>query len=168
MADGRETTVADSPAKTARSRFATLASVYYLLATPGFMVLDYVVGANIRVAFLDGHPGLRAWYYAIALACGAVVLARPRLAPVVGVTESAANIGFLIIGVFGLSRHARRRRRPRRHRQPVHAARDREPRDLGDVGVRELHQCRQADATRLLMRASPSVSTSPFVAITRE
>jgi hypothetical protein len=100
MADGRETTVADSPAKTARSRFATLASVYYLLATPGFMVLDYVVGANIRVAFLDGHPGLRAWYYAIALACGAVVLARPRLAPVVGVTESAANIGFLIIGVF--------------------------------------------------------------------
>jgi hypothetical protein len=100
MADSRDPTVADPAAKTARSRFATLAGVYYLLATPGFMLLDYVVGANIRVAFLDGHPGLRAGYYAIALACGAVVLARPRLAPVVGVTESAANIGFLIIGVF--------------------------------------------------------------------
>ena len=100
MADDRDTTVANSPAKGARSRFATLAGVYYLLATPFFAILDYVVGANIRVAFLDGHPGLRALYYAIALACGAVVLARPRLAPVVGVTESAANIGFLIIGVF--------------------------------------------------------------------
>lgn len=100
MVDGRAAPVGAPGAKPARSRFATLASAYYLLATPIFVLLDYVVGANIRVAFLDGHPGLRALYYAIALACGAVVLARPRLAPLVGVTESAVNIGFLIIGVF--------------------------------------------------------------------
>jgi hypothetical protein len=100
MADGRDTAVGAPAAKPVRSRFATLASAYYLLATPVFVLLDYVVGANIRVAFLDGHPALRALYYAIAVACGAVVFARPRLAPLVGVTESAANIAFLIIGVF--------------------------------------------------------------------
>jgi hypothetical protein len=100
VADDRDTTVADPAANAARSRFATLASAYYLLATPIFAVLDYVAHANIRVTFLDGHPAIRALYYAIVLACGVVVLARPRLAPVVGVTESAANIGFLIIGVF--------------------------------------------------------------------
>ena len=100
VADGRDTTVDDPAANAARSRFATLASAYYLLATPIFAVLDYVAHANIRVTFLDGHPAIRALYYAIVLACGVVVLARPRLAPVVGVTESAANIGFLIIGVF--------------------------------------------------------------------
>ena len=100
MGDARDSTVADPGANTTRSRFATLAGVYYLLATPVFAVLDYVAHANIRVTFLDGHPAIRALYYAIVLACGVVVLARPRLAPVVGVTESAANIGFLIIGVF--------------------------------------------------------------------
>ena len=100
MADGRGTTVADPAANSARSRFATLAGAYYLLATPVFAVLDYVAHENIRVAFLDGHPALRAVYYAVVLVCGAVVLARPRLAPVIGVTESAANIAFLIIGVF--------------------------------------------------------------------
>ena len=100
MADGHDTTVAGRAANTPRSRFATIAGIYYLLATPVFAVLDYVVGANIRVTFLDGHPGLRALYYAIVFACGAVVLARPRLAAIVGVTESAANIAFLIIGVF--------------------------------------------------------------------
>ena len=100
MADARDTPVAAPAPNAARSRFATLAGAYYLLATPLFALLDFVVGANIRVAFLDGHPALRAAYYAIAIACGAVVLARPRLAPVVGVTESVANIGFLIIGVF--------------------------------------------------------------------
>ena len=100
MADGRDTTTADPGGSAVRSRFATLAGAYYLLATPLFAVLDYVAHENIRVAFLDGHPALRGVYYAIVLACGGVVLARPRLAPVVGVTESAANIAFLIIGVF--------------------------------------------------------------------
>jgi hypothetical protein len=100
MADGRDAPAADPAANAARSRFATLAGAYYLLGTPVFALLDYVAGANIRVAFLDGHPALRAAYYVIAIACGVVVFARPRLASVVGVTESAANIAFLIIGVF--------------------------------------------------------------------
>lgn len=80
--------------------FAWLSSLYYLLATPLFALLDFAFGANVRVTFLDGHPGLRVGYYAVALACGVIVLARPRLASIVGVTESAANIGLLIVGVY--------------------------------------------------------------------
>jgi hypothetical protein len=82
------------------SRFAALAKLYYLVATPLFVLLDYAFGANIRVAFLDGHAGLRAAYYAIAIGCGVAVWRRPRWAALVGVTESGANIGLLIIGVF--------------------------------------------------------------------
>lgn len=84
----------------APSRFAALAKVYYLVATPLFVVLDYAFGANVRVAFLDGHSGLRAAYYAIAIGCGVAVWRRPRWAALVGVTESGANIALLIIGVF--------------------------------------------------------------------
>lgn len=99
MADARDA-MTDPALNAGRSRFATLVGAYYLFATPVFVLLDYVLGANIRVTFLDGHPALRALYYAIVLACGAVVFARPRLAPVIGVAESAANVGFLIVGVF--------------------------------------------------------------------
>ena len=80
--------------------FAWVSSLYYLLATPLFALLDFAFGANVRVTFLDGHPGLRVGYYGVGIACGAIVLARPRLASIVGVTESAANIAFLIIGVY--------------------------------------------------------------------
>lgn len=80
--------------------FARLSSLYYLLATPLFAILDFVLGANVRVTFLDGYPAARVIYYVLAVACGAIVYARPRLATLVGVAESAANIGFLIIGVF--------------------------------------------------------------------
>lgn len=89
-----------TPSGASRRSFAWLSSVYYLLATPLFALLDFVLGANVRVTFLDGHPAMRGVYYAIALACGAIVYARPRLASIVGVAESGANIGLLIVGVY--------------------------------------------------------------------
>jgi hypothetical protein len=85
-----------SPTRT----FARVSALFYLLATPLFALLDYALGANVRVTFLDGHPAMRGVYYALAILCGAIVYARPRLASIVGVVESGANIGLLIVGVY--------------------------------------------------------------------
>ncbi|NLZ04909.1 MAG: hypothetical protein GXY19_07035, partial [Phycisphaerae bacterium] len=35
---------------------------YYYLLTPAFILLDYVVGINIRVAALDAMPGCKNLY----------------------------------------------------------------------------------------------------------
>ena len=87
------------PPTSARS-FARLSSLYYLFATPLFALFDFALGANIRVTFLDRYPSARIVYYALAIMCGVIIRARPKFASLVGVVESGANIGFLIVGVF--------------------------------------------------------------------
>ena len=80
--------------------FPRLAALYYLGATPFLALLDYAMGVNVRAAWLDGAPGVRAGYYLVLLGCGAIALRRPRLAASVGVVESAATIALLVIAFF--------------------------------------------------------------------
>jgi hypothetical protein len=71
----------------------------YYAATVIFLLLDYLLGINLRVAFLDGWAGWRAAYYLFCFACLALVVWRPTLAPLVTTTESLITLVALIISM---------------------------------------------------------------------
>jgi len=73
--------------------------VVYYAATALFLSLDYGFGINVRAAFLDATPGLRAGYYVILFACFALMLWRPNWTTVIGAVESLATLVALIINM---------------------------------------------------------------------
>lgn len=48
--------------------------VSYYAATALFLLLDYLLGINLRLAFLDANAGFRAAYYAFCFACLAAMI----------------------------------------------------------------------------------------------
>jgi hypothetical protein len=60
----------------------------YYAATIIFVLLDLVLGVNLRASFLEPFPAARLVYYAICFACLALMLRRPRWAPLIGGIES--------------------------------------------------------------------------------
>lgn len=73
-------------------------SLYYL-ATPAFAAVDLAGGVAVRVAGIES-PALRMAYYAAACALGVLMRARPRLAPALGMAESAGNLTLLMASVL--------------------------------------------------------------------
>ena len=73
---------------------------YYYLATPTFIVMDAVFGANIRVAALEHYPFLKYAYYLVCIGCGVVMRVEPRLSPVTALIESSVNIFLLVLGLL--------------------------------------------------------------------
>jgi hypothetical protein len=73
---------------------------YYYLATPIFIVVDAVFGANIRVAALEHYPFLKYAYYIVCIGCGVIMRLEPRLSPVTALIESSVNIFLLILGLL--------------------------------------------------------------------
>jgi hypothetical protein len=78
---------------------ARLVHIYYL-GTPLFLVLDLFWKLNIRVAALEGRPGLRLGYYALCCGCALVTWRRPEWARLVGFLESSANLLLLAASFF--------------------------------------------------------------------
>lgn len=72
----------------------------YYLATPAFLVLDGVFGANVRVAALEGEPVWKYAYYALCLVCAWAVWSRFRLASLLALGECSANLLLLCLGVL--------------------------------------------------------------------
>ena len=72
--------------------------VYYA-ATALFVSLDFGFGINIRVAFLESTPGLRAGFYAVLFACLALMIWRPQWTTAIGAVESLATLIALIINM---------------------------------------------------------------------
>ena len=73
--------------------------VAYYGATVVFLLLDFLLGVNIRLAFLDQWPLWRALYYAFCLTCFGLMYWRPRWQAVIGVTESLLTMSLLIINM---------------------------------------------------------------------
>ena len=73
--------------------------LFYYAATIVFLMLDYGVGVNVRVAALEAYPGLRAGYYLVILTCFGVMLWRPSWATAIGVVESLATLVALIMNM---------------------------------------------------------------------
>jgi len=60
----------------------------YYAATILFVLLDYALGINLRIAFLESYPTARLAYYAICFACFALIVWRPDRAALIGGIES--------------------------------------------------------------------------------
>ena len=71
---------------------------WYYAATAVFLILDYVVGINVRVAFLDTMPTARLGYYGVCFACLGAMLLRPASATLIGTIESLVTLVALILG----------------------------------------------------------------------
>ena len=72
----------------------------YYLATPLFVLLDFGFGLNLRLAGLEGHPGVRVAWYGACVACALLTWRAPVLAPLVALIESAATVLALVLGVM--------------------------------------------------------------------
>lgn len=72
---------------------------WYYAATVVFLLLDYVVGINIRVAFLESLPAARAAYYAICFACLGLMIWRPAWTTLIGTFESLVTLVALIFSM---------------------------------------------------------------------
>lgn len=71
----------------------------YYAGTAVFLGLDYVLSINVRLAFLENQPGLRAGYYAILFACFATALLRPGWTVVIGAVESLLTLVGLVFNM---------------------------------------------------------------------
>jgi hypothetical protein len=69
----------------------------YYGATVIFLLLDYVLGVNIRLAALDNAPLWRLFYYAFCFACLGLMIWRPALSAWVATAESLLTLSLLII-----------------------------------------------------------------------
>ena len=74
-------------------------SLYYIAGTLGFAVIDWVLAAPIRAAFL-ARPSQRWVYYAVLIGLGLLCRARPGWAPLVGMLESAANLTLVLLSIM--------------------------------------------------------------------
>jgi hypothetical protein len=73
--------------------------IAYYAATLLFLLFDYVLHINVRLAFLEAWPGWRAAYYALCFSCLALLLWRPALAEIVGAVESLLTLVALILNM---------------------------------------------------------------------
>ena len=71
----------------------------YYAATVVFLLLDYGLGLNLRIAGLEGLPELKAGYYLVIFGCFGLTLWRPAWSTAIGVAESLATLVTLIFSV---------------------------------------------------------------------
>lgn len=71
----------------------------YYLATVAFLLFDVFLNINVRVAFLESSPELRATYYAAVFTCMALMLWRPEWTVIISAIESLVALVALIISM---------------------------------------------------------------------
>lgn len=80
-------------AETGQARILLLG---YYAATAVFLLLDYGLGVNVRVAFLEPYPWLRAAYYGLLVVCFGLMVRRPDWTVLVSAFESLVTLLALI------------------------------------------------------------------------
>lgn len=79
-------------------RSRSLFELFYL-ATPAFVLLDWLVGVPARAAGIP-DPGWRAAYYAMLMGCWLLCRYVPGSAPLVGLAESSVNLLPLLLSIL--------------------------------------------------------------------
>lgn len=72
---------------------------WYYAASVLFMLLDYGLGFNVRIAFLEPWPAARLAYYGVCFTCLALMLCRPAWTILVATFESLVTLVALILGM---------------------------------------------------------------------
>ncbi len=80
--------------------FKNSAARWYFYITPLFILLDYILGINIRVSALETMPLYKNLYYGFCILCGICMYIIPRYSAVVALLESSINIMMLVLGIF--------------------------------------------------------------------
>lgn len=80
------------------SAFASvrLLRIYYA-ATLMFIILDYFLNINVRLAFLEAWPEMRALYYLLCFVCLGLIIWRPDWSLWIGTIESMLSLSLLIV-----------------------------------------------------------------------
>ncbi len=78
---------------------ATRILPWYYAATVVFLLLDYLGGVNVRVAFLESLPAARMAYYAICFTCLGLMIWRPAWTTLIGTFESLVTLIALIFSM---------------------------------------------------------------------
>jgi len=73
--------------------------VLYYAATVVFLILDFALGVNVRVAFLEPLPVARIGYYGVCFACLALMIWRPAWTVLISAFESLVTLSALIISM---------------------------------------------------------------------
>ncbi len=80
--------------------FKNSAARWYFYITPGFILLDYTMGINVRISALDTMPFYKNLYYGFCILCGICMYIIPRYSAVVALLESSINIILLVLGIY--------------------------------------------------------------------
>ncbi len=92
--------VTEAPAVTALTKTnPNRILVLYYGATAIFLLLDYAIGFNIRIAFLEPYPEARLAYYGVCFACLGLMLWRPSWTVLISAFESIVTLSALIIAM---------------------------------------------------------------------
>lgn len=75
-----------------------LLTLYYS-TTLIFLVFDFLLGINVRIAFLESWPLARLAYYAVCFGCLALMIWRPGLQALVSAVESLTAVIALILAM---------------------------------------------------------------------
>ena len=73
---------------------------WYFYITPLFILLDYVLGVNVRVNALESMPLYKNLYYGFCILCGVCMYIVPRYSAVVTLFESIINFGMIVFSIF--------------------------------------------------------------------
>lgn len=73
---------------------------YYSFASVGFLLIDWLAGANVRAVGFAAYPTLRMAYNVVCLLCGVVIRPWPAWSAPVTLVESTINITALMISVL--------------------------------------------------------------------
>lgn len=74
--------------------------VWLYLASPLFFLLDIGTGIDIRVSFLDAHPGWKILYYLFCFGIGLVMYRYPALEAILGLVEGGVNVLALTLSIL--------------------------------------------------------------------
>ena len=77
----------------------SIARLYFYI-TPLFILLDYLLGVNVRVSALDSWPVYKNLYYGFCILCGVCMYFVPRYSAVVALFESIINFGMIVFSIF--------------------------------------------------------------------
>ena len=78
------------------SMSASLLRIYYA-GTLLFVIFDYFLNINVRLAFLEAWPEIRALYYLLCFACLGLMIWRPGWSLWIGTIESMLSLSLLIV-----------------------------------------------------------------------
>ena len=72
---------------------------WYYAASVVFLLLDFLGGFNVRLAFLEPWPAARIAWYGIGIGCFGLMLWRPRWAVPIGSLQSLVTLVALILSM---------------------------------------------------------------------